>query len=503
MTVNASKLPTHIALVARRVNLCHVDDLANLFLETSYLAEVAIKTLGIALCAGLRQPAREVAYRHTYELVRADGLGTWETTIRDITTQPTAAYLPPEFFKVLAWVTKKRTKPEDEWFREALGQARLVLGELGGEESDPGKLAGTVKDLLSALVQIRNKTKAHGAVGQNFYERANDAYLDAVRAIVELCPAFLLRWIHLSKRESGKIRAVLLQGLEPRHMRDAEGALFSVGNPGIYIASDQSPKSYYCGDLLRSDREYRAFTLPNGGVTQSGEAEFIDYASGKTAKESITAFLAPPAPLPPSETEGMSAFDVQSNAFGNLPTTPPGYVRRKALEEELMARLRDRNHPIITLHGGGGMGKTTLAIFVAHEIARLEDPPFEHIVWFSARDIDLRLRGPASVRPSVVDIESVAEKMGELFSPYGTSGDVETFARLLESASDISHKGILFVFDNFETISDARSLHQFLDQHTHLPNKVVITSRERAIPNGISEYKAKARISSSRVQFSP
>jgi hypothetical protein len=35
------------------------------------------------------------------------------------------------------------------------------------------------------------------------------------------------------------------------------------------------------------------------------------------------------------------------------------------------------------------------------------------------------------------------------------------------------------IFDNFETLDDARGIHQFLDTHTHLPNKVLITSRER------------------------
>src|SRR5207302_1995190 len=40
-------------------------------------------------------------------------------------------------------------------------------------------------------------------------------------------------------------------------------------------------------------------------------------------------------------------------------------------------------------------------------------------------------------------------------------------------------KGTLFIFDNFETMTDVRELHQFLDTYTHLPNKVLMTSRER------------------------
>ena len=42
--------------------------------------------------------------------------------------------------------------------------------------------------------------------------------------------------------------------------------------------------------------------------------------------------------------------------------------KRRSLEFELTARLLDENHPIITLHGGGGMGKTFLALCVCHQL---------------------------------------------------------------------------------------------------------------------------------------
>src|SRR5712671_1659262 len=105
MPLETDGLPTHIALVARRFKICNPDDLAGQFLVTSYLAEVFIKTLAITLYAGLSKPAGDVAYRHGFELVRGDGLGVWEQTVREIATQPTAGYLPPEFFPLLAWLS--------------------------------------------------------------------------------------------------------------------------------------------------------------------------------------------------------------------------------------------------------------------------------------------------------------------------------------------------------------------------------------------------------------
>ena len=126
MAIETTGLPTHLALVGRRLNLSNTDDLANTFLETSYLAEVTIKTLAVVLQAGLRSSAPDVAYRQAYGLVRADGLGAWESAIREATTQPVAGYLGPEFHQLLAWATRRRTKLEDDWFKTAFDAAGAV-----------------------------------------------------------------------------------------------------------------------------------------------------------------------------------------------------------------------------------------------------------------------------------------------------------------------------------------------------------------------------------------
>jgi len=147
------------------------------------------------------------------------------------------------------------------------------------------------------------------------------------------------------------------------------------------------------------------------------------------------------------------------------------------LEEELRTRLLDRNHSIITLHGRGGIGKTSLALKSVHEFASEKNPRFDHIIWFSARDIELKTGGATPVRPTVTDVTSVASAYGKLF---GDAESVEGFAEVLQSSRRHSETGILFIFDNFETLLDATALHQFLDAHTHQPNKVLITSRERA-----------------------
>jgi hypothetical protein len=472
--LNIDALPTPTAAVARRLGVVGVGASADTFLVACYLAEAAIKLIAVGFYAGLREKAPDPAYRMAYDLVRADGLGTWDAWIRQASTQPLAGFLPPTYTELLTWAGKVRKPAEDLWFSEAASALAHIFGLLGFDSPVPPRRP-TARDLVGGVVQLRNKTRAHGAVGLDFFDRANGPFVNLVTLFVVNCPVFHWRWVHLLERENGKNRGVLLRGYNPQHMKDSDVAGLSVRIPGVHVWPVSSIHPLPCGDLLDANRECTIFQLPNGGFS-NGHSWFIDYATGNTVQRDVSQFMRPPVPLPPSETHGLTALDVQSNVFGNLPPLPPAYVSRIALEQELDRRLRDRNHPIITLHGRGGIGKTSLALKACHSLAAEVAPVFDHIVWLSARDIDLRPRGPAEVRPAVVNLDSVSRIYGQLFESENTP---EAFALALATPGS-SGAGTLFVFDNFETMEGMRELHEFLDTHTHLPNKVLITSRERA-----------------------
>src|ERR1035437_4609998 len=126
--------------------------------------------------------------------------------------------------------------PEDAPSRRMTGSktafdaANAVLRELGSDGPGPAK-PSCVRDLLTALVQIRNKTKTHGAVGQDFYLAANSPYLVAVSYVIQSCPAISWRWLHLSVRESGKNRAIHLLRQDPQHLKKADASKFTSPNP--------------------------------------------------------------------------------------------------------------------------------------------------------------------------------------------------------------------------------------------------------------------------------
>jgi hypothetical protein len=392
-------------------------------------------------------------------------------------SHPLAGYLPPDFHQALAWLTKRRSPGDSVGLGDAVPAVEMLRRSLGMDSLGDRNLQ-TVRHLIRELVLVRNKTKAHGAFGPDFFLEANPNYLQLVQILVDSCPFFSSDWLHLSVRlAKGNVRGVRLQGPAAVYMRDSEAEEFRPSEPGIYVVPGQTRRAYWVGDLLRSNLEGSEFHFPNGGYKGDGSAEFIDFATGRTLSIHMPSLSLPPAPLPPSETEGLRELDIQSNVFGNLPAPPNNYVQRPKIQAELEARLLDHNHTIITLHGRGGIGKTWLALHVAHKISSSTPCPFEAIVWFSARDVDLRAAGPAPVRPSVTDLAAICRSYGILFDRACTE---EAFAEILRKPDDGSGKGRLLIFDNFETLDDARGAHQFLDTHTHLPNKVLITSRERA-----------------------
>lgn len=187
--------------------------------------------------------------------------------------------------------------------------------------------------------------------------------------------------------------------------------------------------------------------------------------------------MTPATELPLSETHGLGTLDVQGNCFANLPPLPTAYVSRPGLEKELFTKLLDDRHPVITVRGSGGIGKTSLAITVFHALAREER--FGAIIWFSARDIDLLAQGPKDVKPQVLTESDIAKEFAQFLPPSRPfDHDYKPNKYLADSltASPISDP-ILFVFDNFETVRSPTSLYSWIDAYIRNPNKVFITTR--------------------------
>ena len=204
-------------------------------------------------------------------------------------------------------------------------------------------------------------------------------------------------------------------------------------------------------DLVRSDLNVNDFSVPNGDF--NGKSfELLSLITDTKCRGDATPFLKVAAERPPSETEGGISLDVVGNVFTNLPAVPPDYVRRPRLEAEVEAALTNDRHPIVTLVGRGGIGKTALTLKTLHHIA--ESERFAAIMWFSARDVDLTISGPKVVKPKALTESEIAEQYlsllyeRELTREEKRKAVVEMAGHLRQSP----HGPTLFVFDNFETV---------------------------------------------------
>ena len=238
---------------------------------------------------------------------------------------------------------------------------------------------------------------------------------------------------------------------------------------GIYVYLDEPRKI----DLFYSNAELTDFWITNGNL-KSDRFETLSYISDERIYKSAQAYLIPITQLPKSHTEGVKDLNVIGNCLTNLPSSPELYVKRKDLEEELKATLlQEDRFPIVTLLGKGGVGKTSLAINLITNIANSER--FELIIWFSSRDIDLLIDGPKQVQTKVLKIEDMAKDYCSLLYPDAKKPEYEQLF-----ANDLTNNTFgksLYIFDNFETITNPVEVFEWINTYIRNPNKVLITSR--------------------------
>ena len=454
-----------------RVAMAKEESDTEYFLSLMYAGEQLTKFIALSLVSGIQDDVNRSRYTQLYNLVRADGIGDWVRCIDEVVQGPTSHLCSIEIKKICKDLVQKT--PKHNWQFDSVSLIHSCLKAIGETTEElPTKIQA--KNWFQSFSRLRNKTRGHGATRSEIMNSICPQLEKSIKLIISNFSLFNCEWAFLFQNLSGKYRVSPISD-----------------NPSSfnYLKSNEGKKEHYSTgvylylnrpilvNLIDSDVELADFFFPNGGFS-SKRYETLSYITGNKDSKDNSNFLVPSGNLPSSETEGSKALDIVGNCFTNLPIFESLYIPREILETQLYNVLVDDRHPVVTLVGRGGIGKTSLALRVLKMLCNAER--FQTILWFSARDIDLLEEGAKSVKPSVIKIEDLSLEFKNLLQPKGYLDKEFNDKMYVENQLSKCDLGpLLIVLDNFETVQNPEEMFAWLDTFIRLPNKILITSRFR------------------------
>ncbi|NUO80280.1 ATP-binding protein [candidate division KSB1 bacterium] len=173
-----------------------------------------------------------------------------------------------------------------------------------------------------------------------------------------------------------------------------------------------------------------------------------------------------------------------NSIYHNLPQ--PDYGQFIGRENELMQVMRllrpypHSQHALVTIDGVGGVGKSALALEVAHRYLRDNDIPsgekFDAIIWTSAKQTVLTAEG-------IVSRKQVLRTIDDIYTTIAVTLEREDIIKApAEEQSELIRKALtqqraLLIVDNLETVDDQAVL-EFL-RELPAPTKAIVTTRHR------------------------
>ena len=156
--------------------------------------------------------------------------------------------------------------------------------------------------------------------------------------------------------------------------------------------------------------------------------------------------------------------------------------REKELDD-LRAFLSPRHRVgVVCISGGGGVGKTALALEIAHhyyeENANLPpDERFDAIVWVTAKTLELMPTGPVRRQPTFTDLDGVYRAIAELLDIPAIFRTATQAEKNIITMRLLTEKRVLLMFDNLEDVDDQEFMVFLRDLPA--PSKAIITTRHR------------------------
>ena len=438
-----------------------------------YTGELVMKLAIAGLVAAVQDDRERHRYRLEYRLVRANSLGDWDQVLDDILTGPSSQFLDQAAGTTTQALTERMS--EGTWQSESLQALSETFRCV--DLASPPRVNRNVqgRTWFKNFVELRNGTRGHGAPQATALGQACPSLARSIDKMASNLPLFLVPWAYLYHNLNGKYRVTAWGNTSDILEKLKRETIYSFDN-GVHI--ELGKLRQVAG--VDSNPEGSDYWLFNGGFGEN-KYEMLSYLTNDRKSKDSVPYMQPAEELPPSETEGLGQLNVRGATFTNVPEPIGNYVPRASLENELEGLLKDsERHPIVTLTGRGGIGKTSTALQVVTRLIESDGCPYEVVVWFSSRDVDLLPSGPKAVQPHGVSIRDFAAEYTKLLSPGEMN--VRRFSPQDYLAKHLAGETIgptLFVFDNFETTTSPVEVFKWLDTYVRGPNKVLITSRSR------------------------
>ncbi len=438
-----------------------------LSLKLEYMTKLV--TAGVLACVG--DDVGRHRYSIEHRLVRADSVGDWAHALNDLFTGPAAQFFHSAGKTIARDFTQRVGRGDWRYDAvESLREAALAVDavpELGDRVS--------FRQFFEVGAQLRNRSRGHGA--PTAAQRANACPLmaEALEIAISNMELFAIPWAYLYQNISGKYRVSRLTGDDSpfNYLRTNNNERYG---HGVYIFLERPIEVR----LVFSDPELHDILLPNGNH-RGGSFETLSYATNDVSRVDGNEWSSAPGELPLSETQGHAVLEPFGETFANIPPQLRHYVRRDRIVDDVMGQLLDaERHPIVSLTGPGGIGKTMIAIAALEKLVVHQDVPYEVILWISARDIDLLESGAKSVKPGVITQKDIARAAVELLDPEKRDSKGFSASSYFEDCLANGAAGnTLYVLDNFETLQSPADAFSWMDAHVRAPNKVLITTRTR------------------------